>query len=31
MAQWVMNATSIYEDVNSIPGPTQWIKNPMWL
>ena len=23
----VMNLTSIYEDVDSIPGPTQWFKD----
>ena len=27
MAEWVKNPTSIYEDVGSIPGLVQWVKD----
>ena len=27
MVQWVKNPISIYEDVGSIPGVAQWVKD----
>ena len=27
VVRWVKNPTSIHEDVDSIPGPAQWVKN----
>ena len=29
MWEWVKNPTSIHEDVGLIPGPTQWVKDPV--